>query len=82
MLVNNRCSPRIDRMGDRSPNLRIDRMGDRSPNLVIDRTRVSLKLAGALDNLKANSSLLIEEGNKPTAVIRVLGFLRFPSAYK
>ena len=50
------ASERSQHPYDRAP-------GNRSPNLVIDRTRVSLKPAGVLDNLKANSSLLIEVGN-------------------
>jgi hypothetical protein len=37
--------------------------GDRSSIRAIVRTRDSLNLAGALDSLKANSSLLIEVGN-------------------
>jgi hypothetical protein len=37
--------------------------GDRLPISAILRTWGSLNLAGALDSLKANSSLLIEGGN-------------------
>jgi hypothetical protein len=46
------------------------------------RTRALLNPAGALDNLIATPSLPVEGGNWPMTVIRVLGFLGFPSVYK
>jgi hypothetical protein len=49
--------------GERSQHTCDRTLGDRSPIRAIMRTRGSLNPAGTLDNLKANSSLLIEVGN-------------------
>jgi hypothetical protein len=49
--------------GERAPSTYERALGERSPILVNVHTRASLNLAGALDNLNATPSLLVEVGN-------------------
>jgi hypothetical protein len=68
--------------GERAPKLDERALGERSPRLANVRTRGHLTRQARGQLNLATSSLQVEVGDQPTALIRVLGFLGFSRVYK
>jgi hypothetical protein len=82
VLANDRSTSAIVHPGEHAPQLDERALGERLPRLANVRTRGHLTRQARGQLKFASSSLQVEVGDQPTALIRVLGFLGFPSVYK